>query len=58
MYLCQQAGEMRLEAIAEAFGLHGYASAGATIRNVRLRLEDKSSVLYKDSSRIVRNLAR
>jgi hypothetical protein len=49
---------MRLEAIAQAFGLRSYASAGATIRNVRLRLEDKSSGLHKDSSRIVRNLAR
>jgi REP element-mobilizing transposase RayT len=58
MYLCQQAGEMRLEAIAQAFGLRSYASAGATIRNVRLRLEDKSSGLHKDSSRILQNLAR
>jgi REP element-mobilizing transposase RayT len=58
MYLCQQTGGMRLEAIAQAFGLRSYASAGATIRNIRLRLEDKSSELYKDSNHILRNLAR
>jgi hypothetical protein len=49
---------MRLEAIAQAFGLRSYASAGATIRNIRLRLEDKSSELYRDSNHILRNLAR
>jgi hypothetical protein len=37
MYLCQYAAGMRLAEIAEVFGLASYASAGATIRQVKQR---------------------
>lgn len=37
MYLCQQAADMRLAEIAEAFGLASYASAGATIRQIKVK---------------------
>ncbi len=37
MYLCQQAADMRLAEIAEAFGLASYASAGATIRQIKAK---------------------
>ncbi|HEB94681.1 MAG TPA: hypothetical protein ENI94_14745 [Gammaproteobacteria bacterium] len=37
MYLCQQVADMRLAEIAEIFGLASYASAGATIRQVKTR---------------------
>lgn len=39
MYLCQYRGEVTLAAIANTFGLASYASAGATIRNFKVRLE-------------------
>jgi REP element-mobilizing transposase RayT len=39
MYLCQEVGDMRLSAIAEVFGLTSYASAGATIRQLKTRTE-------------------
>jgi chromosomal replication initiation ATPase DnaA len=39
MYLCQEVGDMRLSAIAEVFGLTSYASAGATIRQLKARTE-------------------
>ncbi len=39
MYLCQEVGDMRLSAIAEVFGLTSYASAGATIRQLRVQIE-------------------
>lgn len=39
MYLCQEVGDMRLSAIAEVFGLTSYASAGATIRQLKARIE-------------------
>jgi chromosomal replication initiation ATPase DnaA len=43
MYLCQQAAGMRLAEISEVFGLASYASAGATIRQVKAkRIKDKS----------------
>jgi chromosomal replication initiation ATPase DnaA len=38
MYLCQQRADTRLAAIAEAFGLATYASAGASIRQLRERI--------------------
>lgn len=40
MYLCQEVGGMTLQEIADRFELAGYASAGSTIRNVRLRIKD------------------
>ena len=40
MYLCQQVANMTLSEIADAFGLASYASAGATIRKLRLRIEE------------------
>jgi chromosomal replication initiation ATPase DnaA len=43
MYMCQRAAGMKLAEIAEAFGLASYASAGATIRQVKAkRVRDKS----------------
>ena len=39
MYLCQEVGQMKLAAIAVHFGLAGYASAGASIRLVRQKIE-------------------
>jgi hypothetical protein len=39
MYLCQEMGDMRLSAIAEVFGLTSYASAGATIRQLKARIQ-------------------
>lgn len=38
-YLCQEVGDMRLSAIAEVFGLASYASAGATIRQLKARID-------------------
>ncbi len=43
MYLCQIIGDMRLSAIAEAFNLSSYASAGATIRTVKQRISGDSA---------------
>ncbi len=40
MYLCQQVANMTLSKIADAFGLASYASAGATIRKLRRRIEE------------------
>jgi len=37
MYLCQQVADMRLAEIADIFGLSSYASAGATIRQIKAR---------------------
>jgi REP element-mobilizing transposase RayT len=39
MYLCQEVGDMRLSVIADVFGLTSYASAGATIRQLKARIE-------------------
>lgn len=55
MYLCQQAGGMRLHEIAEAFDLSGYASAGATIRNFRNRLKEEPD-LSQTVDKIVQEL--
>lgn len=38
MYLCQYLGDMKLAEIAEHFGLRHYASAGASIRQFKARL--------------------
>jgi REP element-mobilizing transposase RayT len=56
MYLCQEVGGMRLESIAREFGLSGYASAGATIRNVRQRLKVRACPLHQDLDCISRDL--
>ena len=56
MYLCQHSAGMRLGEIAAMFNLGGYASAGAAIRNVRVRLEDGGSVLRKDLNYILQDL--
>ncbi len=40
MYLCQHSANMTLSEIADAFGLASYASAGATIRKLRRRIEE------------------
>ncbi len=40
MYLCQFIGDMRLSTIANAFNLSSYASAGASIRQVKTRIAD------------------
>lgn len=56
MYVCQEEGGMRLGQIAEEFGLGGYASAGATIRNMRKRIEAKQGSLHKDLNYILQDL--
>lgn len=56
MYLCQKRAGMTLGAIAERFGLGGYASAGASIRNVRLRLEGGERSWSKDLDYILQDL--
>jgi len=38
MYLCQYLGDMKLAEIAECFGLSHYASAGASIRQFKARM--------------------
>ncbi len=55
MHVCQDTGGMTLATIADEFGLSGYASAGATIRNIRRRLaEDKE--FRKDLMYILQDL--
>ncbi len=55
MYICQEHGGETLAQIADQFGLAGYASAGATIRNLRNRMhEDKA--LRRDRDAILRQL--
>ena len=55
MHVCQDTGGMTLATIADEFGLSSYASAGATIRNIRRRLaEDKG--LRKDLMYILQDL--
>lgn len=44
MYLCQEAGGMRLQAIADMFGLAGYAGAGGSIRAFRRRLREDAAL--------------
>jgi putative transposase len=55
MYVCQEHGGETLARIAEHFGLAGYASAGATIRNLRNRLKEDAA-LRQDLQAIVANL--
>lgn len=56
MYLCQEQGGMTLSSIAERFGLSGYGSAGAGIRNVRDRLDVDGAALAKDLNYILQDL--
>ena len=44
MYLGQQVSDMRLSEIAKACGLSSYASAGATIWQLKARLEDNKEL--------------
>lgn len=39
MYLCQEVAGMRLQAIADTFGLRSYAGAAASIRDFRRRVQ-------------------
>ncbi len=56
MYLCHKLADMRLSEIAQLFGLASFASAGASIRRVRMRIPlDKQ--LAKDINSLVRKLA-
>ncbi|MEE8513515.1 MAG: transposase [Gammaproteobacteria bacterium] len=55
MYVCQETGGMTLATIADEFGLSSYASAGATIRNVRQRLEEDRG-LRRDLKYILQDL--
>ena len=55
MYVCQDIGGMTLATIADEFGLSSYASAGATIRNIRRRLADDKG-LRKDLRHILQDL--
>jgi len=56
MYLCQEQSGMTLAVIATRFGLSGYASAGASIRNVRQRLDSGEGSLSKDLNYILQDL--
>jgi REP element-mobilizing transposase RayT len=56
MYICQEHGGMTLEEIAGRFGLGGYASAGAGIRNVRQRLDGGGRSLSRDLNYILQDL--
>ena len=47
MYLCQQLGGLTLREIADAFGLASYASAGATVRTVRKRLQEDEALAMR-----------
>jgi putative transposase len=55
MYVSQEHGGETLARIAEHFGLAGYASAGATIRNMRNRLQ-RDPGLQADLQAILRRL--
>ena len=55
MYLCQEKAELTLAEIANVFGLASYASAGATIRNLRKRI-DEDKELAKDLDYILQVL--
>lgn len=55
MYLCQEAGGMTLQEIADHFKLAGYASAGSTIRNVRQRMTENTG-LDEDVAKLHKNL--
>jgi len=44
MFLCHQVTDMRLTEIAELFGLASYASAGSTIRALRLKMEEDADL--------------
>ncbi|MCW8839495.1 MAG: hypothetical protein OQK96_00830, partial [Gammaproteobacteria bacterium] len=55
MYLCQQAGGMRLSDIAKVFGLSGYAGAGSTIRSIKQRLRGDKG-LERDINSIMLDL--
>jgi putative transposase len=56
MYLCQEEASLGLKEIAEEFGLSGYASAGASIRNVRKQLDEKRSTTKLDLNYILQDL--
>ncbi len=51
MYLCQEVAGMTLSDIATRFGLSSYASAGSTIRNVRLKRKED-----RDLDEIINNI--
>jgi REP element-mobilizing transposase RayT len=55
MYLCQQQGGLRLAEVAEVFGLASYASASATIRLLKRRLQ-LDAALAKTVKRIILDL--
>jgi len=55
MYLCQQVCDMKLTDIADHFGLSGYAGAGASIRNLRVQLEQDKK-LSRDLNYILQDL--
>ncbi len=56
MYLCQEKAGLGLNEIAEEFGLSGYASAGASIRNMRKQLDEKRSAACRDLNYILQDL--
>ncbi len=55
MHVCQDTGGMTLATIADELGLSSYASAGATIRNLRRRLAEEKG-LRKDLMYILQDL--
>lgn len=57
MYLCQRAGGMPLSEIARNFRLASYASAGASIRNLKRRLEE-DEVLARTVESLLLDLTR
>lgn len=56
MYVCQEMGGLKLNDIAGRFGLSGYASAGAAVRNLRQRLAEGEGSLTKDLKYILQDL--
>ena len=55
MYLSQQLSDKKLSEIAVKFGLSGYSSAGASIRNFKVMME-KNKRLSKDINYILQDL--
>ena len=52
MYLCQEVASKSLSEIAAGFNLASYASAGSSIRSVRLKLAEDPRI--NDSTRLIK----
>jgi len=56
IYLCQQYGDMPLNAIAQTFGLGHAGSVSPAIRDIKHELEDADSGLAKKINRIIKSI--